>query len=322
MALDPTAPFLCNSIELPFGFGPPADGTNVGMEIYQPCGGAGGWRSGNEAVDVVLGVGRLLVAVDVVVAGFAEGLRFIHLIDQMKPVKVAPAPLIGATGAPFVVKIRLSTFVEPPGRESVHIMAAETEIEVGRAKTRGAGERIQVIGAPDAAVCRTMRTDGGGGASPVTWRPPGCSLVSVVVMAVGALDDRTRVEAVGVELRVEIRRAVAARPADGVIGAIGRLKFGLLVARRSATRQRPDSNHSIVSITVAAQANRILRRARRAIDGVGVVDDVLNDVAVEVDSPHSFRTVGFLDLVRVVAVHAFNMFSVGETRVRRGLARF
>ena len=71
MALEKTLPSLCGCIEPPLRPGPATDGLNVGVEIDQAGGGAGGWRGGHETVDVVLGVGPLLVAVNVVVTGLA-----------------------------------------------------------------------------------------------------------------------------------------------------------------------------------------------------------------------------------------------------------
>jgi len=126
------------------------------MEVDQARRCSGRWSGGDEAVDIVLRIGRFLVAVDVVMARFAQGLRFVHLIDQMKPVKIVPALFVCATATALVIEVSLRAVAKSPPRKFVYVVAAKAEIEIGRVKARRAGKRILVIRAPDAPVRRTV----------------------------------------------------------------------------------------------------------------------------------------------------------------------
>jgi hypothetical protein len=140
-------------------------------------------------------------------------------------------------------------------------------------------------------------------------------------VTISAFEDRLGIKSVPCELSVQIRRRVAAWTADRVKGAVGRLELDPFVARRRAAGQRSDSNHRIERIAVAPQTDRILPAAWRAIGRRRVVDDILDDVAAEIDALHTLGAVRLFHFVRVVAVHTFNVFRIRKTRVGRGLSR-
>jgi hypothetical protein len=58
------------------------------VKVNEPGWGARRRGGRNETVDVVLGVKRLLIAMDVVMAAFAHAADFIDPVDQMNPMEV------------------------------------------------------------------------------------------------------------------------------------------------------------------------------------------------------------------------------------------
>jgi len=156
MALHETLALLGCGVEPPLWLCPAANGPDIGMEIDQPSGGARRWRGGYEAVDVVLGVRRLLVAMDVVVTRLAQRSALINPVDQMHPVEIA-LPI------DVVVKICPRPRTSILSRKCSHVVTAEAEIEVGRVPSGWTRQGIFIPGPSYAAVDRAVGTDRGGG---------------------------------------------------------------------------------------------------------------------------------------------------------------
>ena len=151
MALQKTLALPRCRVEPPFRFSSPANWTYVGVKVDKARGGARRRGGRNKAIDVVLGVRRLLVAMNVVVTGFAQGTRLINPVDEVNPMEII-------FPVDRVIKVCACPLAGSPGRESGYVMTAETEIEVVGTPGRRTRKSIQVIRPPNAPVYRAVRT--------------------------------------------------------------------------------------------------------------------------------------------------------------------
>jgi len=105
------------------------------MEINEARWGSRRWRAwrtggniaGRDEINSVLRVSLLLVAMDVIVTALAGRADFIDPVDQMNPMEVI-------LPVDRVIKICARSVTGSPGGESRYVVAAKTEIEVGRVK--------------------------------------------------------------------------------------------------------------------------------------------------------------------------------------------
>lgn len=156
MTLQETLALLRYCVESPLWFGPATDAPDVGVKIDETARCAGWWSGGDKAIDVVLRVGCFLVAVDIVVAGLAQGSRLVDSVNKMNPVKVALPLPVAAQAVPLVIEVSLGRGKLLGCDKLRHIMAAKAQIEIRRAPGGGTGKSVYVICAPDAAVGRTV----------------------------------------------------------------------------------------------------------------------------------------------------------------------
>lgn len=131
MTLQETLALLRYCVEAPLWFGPATDAPDVGMEIDETARCAGWWGGGDKTIDVVLRVGCLLVAVDVVVARLAQGSRLVDSVNKMNIVEVAFSLAIALRILSFIVKVCLGRGKLLGCDKLRHIMAAKTEVEIG-----------------------------------------------------------------------------------------------------------------------------------------------------------------------------------------------